>query len=109
MAGRQPEQELKPWDRGRKGYREPDEPVDERLVLKRSQFWKDETERLTYEHAAEKWPRKTGEGMLEYIERLAARAQSKLSLRAPLQTMPPVPMETDRVRLPYRDDMGEDG
>ena len=56
MAGRQSDSRGE-FDTGRKGFREPDEPPDERAVIVRAPFWLSESERLTYEHAAESWPR----------------------------------------------------
>jgi len=91
-----------PFNTGRKGYREPDEPPDERPVIaytdfrrgyKRNDFgrivdsdtgeppgdpfWRDRSEQLVYENAAESNPRKAGEGAFSYIQRLAAIAEQE--------------------------------
>ncbi len=64
---------------GRMGFREQWEPGDGReYVINRSQFWQDEAEQLTYEHAAEANPRLPGEGPFTYIERLAGIAVGSL-------------------------------
>jgi hypothetical protein len=54
------------------GFRYPEEPVDERPVLRWSQFWTNEAERLTYEAAVEKHARKPGEGPMAYAQRLSS-------------------------------------
>lgn len=56
---------------GRKGYREPEELKDDRPMILHAPFWKDESERLTYEHAVESWPKHPGEGAMTYIARIA--------------------------------------
>jgi hypothetical protein len=71
---------LKPGE-GRPAYAEPGEPLDGReYVINRGSFWRDETERFTYEHAVQANPRKVGEGVATYIRRLAAFAEAKLAL-----------------------------
>jgi hypothetical protein len=72
----------KPGD-GPRAYAEPDDPLDGReCVIKRDSFWRDESERLTYEHAVEANPRKPDEGVMTYIARLAAFAHPKLTWHA---------------------------
>jgi len=68
-----------PQQTGRLGYREPHEPRDERPCIDHAPFWRDESERLEYEHAVESWPRKPGEGALSYIARLAGIVEGRLA------------------------------
>lgn len=71
-------------DTGRKGYLEPDEPSDgTRMRISFREFWADESERLTYEHAVETNPRrKLPDGRLEppgsYILRIAQLVAGRL-------------------------------
>ena len=89
MAGRQSDsRQPEPGDTGRKGYREPDEPPDDRPVIVRAPFWSSESERLTYEHAAESWPRRPGEGAMTYIARLAGVVERR-KLAAVAKEFPP--------------------
>jgi hypothetical protein len=108
MAGREPEQALKPWDLGRKGYREEGEARDERPLIAHSQFWKDECERLEWEYAVEADPIKVirgpggrfagyAESTEEYLQRIVARVKGR---PASIRSMP-------EARLPYREP-GED-
>ena len=89
MAGRQSDsRQPEPGDTGRKGYREPDEPPDDRPVIVRAPFWRDESERLTYEHAVESWPRRQGEGAMSYIARIAGIVEQR-KLAAVAKEFPP--------------------
>jgi hypothetical protein len=66
---------------GPRAYAEPDDSADGReYVIKRGSFWRDESERLTYEHAVEVNPRKPDEGVMTYVARVAVFAQAKLAL-----------------------------
>ena len=82
-------------DTGRMGFREPDEPPDERPLIARTPFWKDESEKLTYEHAVQVNPRKPGEGAMTYLQRLAEYVKGKLD--SAVRAMPDA-------RLPYKDE-----
>jgi hypothetical protein len=94
-----PSEKQKPWDQGRKAYREPNEAPDGRPVITRDQFWSDETERQTYEHAAESYPRRPGEGpALTYMHRLAVVALGHLAKR-PDKPMPAIVATEERLRL----------
>jgi hypothetical protein len=86
----------KPWEDGRKGYSEPDEPQDERPVITRRSNYASESERLTYEFAVESNPKQPDESNLAYARRIAEIAQGRV---APLKDMPTV-----MVRVP-----GEEG
>lgn len=77
-------------DSGRLGYREPDEPPDERPCIVRAPFWRDKSEQLTYEHAVQSNPRKSGEGPMAYIQRIAELVKGKLQ---GVQSMPKVERE----------------
>jgi hypothetical protein len=84
-------------DTGRMGYRQEWEPEDERRALApyRCQclgrrppavgcrgnhgFWRDESERLTYESAVEDNPRREGEGPMAYAARISAIVAGKYS------------------------------
>ena len=67
-----------PKDTGRKGYREPDELRDERPMIAHAPFWRDESERLTYEHAVESNQKRGTEGPMSYIGRIAAIVEGRL-------------------------------
>lgn len=66
----------------RNGWREPDEPTDSRPLIVRGGAWKDESERLTYEHAMESNPKGADEGPLAYIMRIAGLVQRRRSAAA---------------------------
>ena len=79
-----------PQDTGRMGYRRDWEPVDERPLLaeyacqckgcrEHHGFWKDESERLTYESAQEDNPRREGEGPMAYAARISGIVAGKYS------------------------------
>ena len=68
-----------PSDTGKLGYREPSEPRDLRPMISRPPFWRDESERLTYEHAVETNPRRAGEGAITYIARIAVLVEGRLA------------------------------
>lgn len=66
----------------RNGFRELDEPEDDRPMIDRDRcrcsdcrdhegFWKDRTERMTYEDAVEANPRRPEEGPLAYAARIS--------------------------------------
>lgn len=61
-----------PFDSGRRGFREPDEPIDERPCIVRAPFWKDAMEAATYLTAVQMNPQKSTEGPFAYIERLSS-------------------------------------
>jgi hypothetical protein len=62
-----------PADTGRVAFRYEWEQTDERpMVIYPHRFWRDESERLTYEDAVEANPRRPGEGSFSYIARLSA-------------------------------------
>jgi hypothetical protein len=76
-------------DTGRMGFRREHEPMDERPLLiedacqcagcrKHQGFWRDQTERMTYEDAVEANSRKPGETPLAYIARLSEYAEARL-------------------------------
>lgn len=71
-------------DTGRKGYLEPHEPPDgSRRRISYREFWRDESERLTYEHAVETQPFRRGvDKPSEYITRITSLAQRRLSPKA---------------------------
>jgi len=96
MAGRSAEREFRPYDPSpsRNGYREAGEPADGRPVIVRGPFWDSESERLQYEFVVHENPRRPGEGVVNYIVRIA-ELKAKHPLPAALKDMP---------RLPYRDD-----
>ena len=64
-------------DTGRIGFREAGEPPDERPVLVREQFWADQSEQMTYEHAVQANPQRPDEGNLSYLARIAASVEGK--------------------------------
>lgn len=70
-------QDQEPSDTGRLGYRERDEYPDGRPVISHSQFWSDEAERLTYEHALQSNPKREDEGVMSYIMRIAAVVEGR--------------------------------
>lgn len=70
------------------GFRRDWEPVDERPLLieyacqckccrEHQGFWRDQTERMTYEDAVEANPRQSGEGPANYIRRLSEYATQR--------------------------------
>jgi hypothetical protein len=72
------------------GYRHDWEPVDERPLLaeyacqcrgcrEHHGFWRDETERLTYESAVEDHPIQPGEGPMAYAARISGIVEGKYS------------------------------
>lgn len=73
----------------RNGWREPDEPTDERPAILHGacrcrgcrryqrEFWRDETERMTYEDAVAANPRGQGEGPATYIKRIGSIVAGK--------------------------------
>lgn len=85
-----PSQRSEASDTGRLGYREPHEAPDERPVIARSPFWASESERLTYEHAVESWPKKKDEGGGTYIVRIAEKVRGRL---VGVKSMPDVDRE----------------
>lgn len=76
-----------------RGYREPGEPRDDRPLVKHRPFWRDIGEQLTYQIAVESNPKKPGEGIEAYLQRICAAAGAKLQ-GAALKDMP---------RLPYKE------
>lgn len=58
-------------DFGRMGFRYPDEPVDERPVLRGAPFWHDASEQCAYEDAVQQNPRREGEGPMAYAARIS--------------------------------------
>ena len=73
------------------GFRRDWEPVDGRpLLVERFPFWASESERLTYENAAEEHPRNPAEGPMAYAARLSAIVTERFG-RA-VQPMPHVRM-----------------
>jgi hypothetical protein len=76
-------------DTGRKGYREPWEPEDERPVIAYGacqcrgcreyggDFWRDKTEQMTYDSAVESNPKRENEGPMAYIQRISALVEGK--------------------------------
>lgn len=85
--------QIRTYGRVRNAFREPDEPPDDRPPIDRRPFWTSESERLTFEHAAETNPRRTGEGPGTYIARLAAIATGRIQ-RA-VKPMPDPKPQTD--------------
>lgn len=83
------------------GFREPDEPRDDRPVIKRTKFWADHTERATYEAAVEMHPKQAGEGTLDYLTRIIKIATGKLATLP--KSLPKVEQEEWDPRLPYKD------
>src|SRR5574343_2063071 len=84
-------------DTGRMGFRRDSEPVDERPLLaeyacrckgcrEHEGFWRNHTERLMYEDAAESMPSSPGEGPAAYIKRLSEAVTAKYA--AGVQPMP---------------------
>lgn len=73
----------------RNGYREPEEPTDERPPIlygackcagcrrAGAGTWHDETERMAYQAAVEGNPRRDGEGPMAYSQRVAAAVEGK--------------------------------
>lgn len=86
-------EELDRRDTGRRAWRWPEEPPDGRPVIDQRPFWKSESERLTFEHAAETNPRRPGEGPGTYIARLAAIATGRFAQAA--KRMPDPKPQTD--------------
>lgn len=79
-------------DTGRMGFRWPEEPPDGRPVIDQRPFWRNRSEQLTYEHAAETHPRRPGEGPGTYIARLASIVAGRL-VKSGVRRMPdPEPM-----------------
>lgn len=71
--------ELEKRDTGRKGYLEPDEPPDGiRRRINYRPIRRDESERLTYEHAVETHPKRPDEGPMAYIQRIAGIVEKRL-------------------------------
>ncbi len=66
----------------RNAFREPEDVPDERPLVNRREFWASESERLTYEHAAETNPKRPDEGPGTYIARLAAIATGRYTQAA---------------------------
>ena len=81
------EMPLRPWERGKKGYREIGEAWDERPVLRGSPFWESGSEQEAYQGAVEERPIKVvleegkfagyGEGVLDYLQEIVRRATGK--------------------------------
>lgn len=72
MVRRVEDQPFNRQDSGRMAFRREGEPVDERpLLIDPHGFWRDETERLTYEDAVEANPKHRDEGPFSYIRRLS--------------------------------------
>ena len=95
----------RPWERGKKGYRQVEEPPDERPVLRGSPFWESASEQEAYEGAVKARPIKLvledgrfagyGEGVLSYLQQIVKQATGKDA---------EAPLEMPKVRLP-----GEEG
>ena len=77
MAGRESEKILRPWDFGKKGYREPGDPTDERPVIRRDPFWENPMEQSVYERAVKERPIKMGESLLDYLQAIVKQATGK--------------------------------
>jgi hypothetical protein len=87
MAGREAEKVLRPWDFGRKGYREVEEPTDERPVIRGTPFWEYPIEQAVFERAVKERPINLalegkafvgyGEGLLDYLQEIVKRATGK--------------------------------
>lgn len=101
---------------GRKGYREPHEPPDDRPVIAYGacrcrgcreyggDFWRNESERLTYEHAVEANPKGASEGALTYIARIAGIVEQRKQAAAakefpPSSRLSPVEFHERQVEL----------
>jgi hypothetical protein len=100
-------------DTGRKGYREPHEPRDERPLLSCQPFWESAEEQDAYELAVRQNPRgKTPPG--EYIRRIAQIVEERVLAKWPgVGTMPHAPgrKATER-RIAFLEEQrepGEDG
>lgn len=70
----------------RNGFRDPEDPQDERPPRRGSQFWTNESERLIYEAAVQKYPRNPGEGPMAYAARIGAAVTG--AYKSAGQTMP---------------------
>ena len=79
-----------PPDTGRKFYREPGEPKDERPTLLIRRFWESPEEEAAYLSAVRDNARKPGEGAFAYIVRLAGIVQQG-PLARPAKAFPPPP------------------
>jgi hypothetical protein len=98
MAGREAERVLRPWDFGRKGYREPGEPTDERPVIRGTPFWEYPMEQVVFERVVKERPINLalegkvfigyGEGLLDYLQEIVKRATGKDA--EAIQAMPQV-------------------
>jgi len=100
-------------DTGRRGYREPSDPPDDRPVIVHAPFWSSESERLTYEHAVESWPRRQGEGAMTYIARIAAKVEGRLAAAAksfpPPERLSPVEFYERQVELQAQREADQEG
>ena len=95
MRSQRPDETLA--DTGCKGYREAHEAPDGRPVIYYPHpFWQDETERLTYEHAAESRPRGEQEGAISYVRRLAESVQRRM-LAPPVKSMRGGTLDEERI------------
>lgn len=75
-------------DTGRMGFRTEFDHADERpLLVYPYTFWRDETERMTYEAAVEAHPKREDEGPMAYAARISAVVEGKYK-RAPVAAMP---------------------
>ena len=89
MAGREAEKILRPWDFGKKGYRQPGEPADERPIMRGSPFWEDAAEQEAYERAVRERPIRF-EGVLDYLQGIVKQATGKDIIPEAGQSMPQV-------------------
>jgi len=64
-------------DTGRMGYRTEFDRPDERPLVLNSEFWVDETERMTYEAAVETNPIRETDTLLDYLARVSATVVGK--------------------------------
>lgn len=93
-------------DTGRKGYRLPEEPLDERPVIafdscrckacrQRVGMWANDLERATYETAVAMNPKREDEGPMAYARRISQIVTEEYAPKVPVRVMP----KAGRVRL----------
>lgn len=96
------------YGRVRNGFREPDEPEDDRPMLdthrcrckgcrEHEGFWRDSTERMTYADSVEANPKRDDEGPMAYAARISAVVVGKYQKAGkPMPTMHMGRRERDR-------------
>jgi hypothetical protein len=70
--------QIQEYGQVRNGFRTHGEPPDGRpLLIEPDAFWEDYTEQLAYEAAVEANPKRDGEGLLTYLERIVAEVKGR--------------------------------